>query len=276
MANSDQAPPAHGDEAELFRLFNPRLMRYVSGVVKITASDTLEEACAHAWAQFMQHQPDRGDNWRAWLSVVAERHAWAIERKLQREIPNGSELALSTWAKNTAAENPIELFDDLNDALSVVAPLSPRLRQVALLRAFGLGRDDIAEITGDSGTRVDHLLRRANLLIGETLMERAHAERPSSPRAERLWQLERHPPGWLVERIGEPSRTRKREGHGVARREWRRAAMALDDYRTAAGAETFDAMRCGSRADSALRGLHAAAMRSVAALERLRDRGVER
>jgi len=71
MANSDQAPPAHGDEAELFRRFNPRLMRYVSGVVKITASDTLEEACAHAWAQFMQHQPDRGDTGRAWLSVAA-------------------------------------------------------------------------------------------------------------------------------------------------------------------------------------------------------------
>ena len=97
-----------------------------------------------------------------------------------------------------------------------------------------------------------------------------------SHRAERLWQLERNPPEWLIERIGEPSRTRKSEGHAAARREWRRAAIALDDYRTVAGTDAFDAMHCGSPANSALRGLHAVAVRSVMALRQLRDRGLER
>jgi len=133
--------------------------------------------------QFMQRQPEREENWRAWLCVVAEREAWAIERKLRREIPKGDELGLSTWSRNIVVENPIELFDDVDDALSGIAPLPRRLRQVTLLRAFGFDREDIGEVTGDSVTRVDHLIRRANSLIGDILAERIHAERPSSPRA---------------------------------------------------------------------------------------------
>jgi hypothetical protein len=113
-------------------------------------------------------------------------------------------------------------------------------------------------------------------LIGDILAERIHAERPSSPRAERLWQLERHPPDWLAARIGKPCRTNKSESHAAARREWRRAAIALDDYRTAAGTEAFDAIDGEPPADQGLRRLHSVAVKSVAALERLRDRGVER
>jgi DNA-directed RNA polymerase specialized sigma24 family protein len=274
MADLHEAPPARGDETDLFRCFNRKLVRYASGVVKVTASDTLEDACAHAWMQFMQRQPEREENWRAWLCVVAEREAWAIERKLRREIPKGDELGLSTWSRNIVVENPIELFDDVDDALSVIA-LPRRLRQVALLRAFGFDREDIGEVTGDSVTRVDHLIRRANSLIVDILAERIHAERPSSPRAERLWQLERHAPDWLVERIGKPSRTHKRENAAV-RRQWRRAAIALDDYRTAAGTEAFDATHGERPADPALRRLHSVAVKSMAALERLCDRGAER
>ena len=137
MADSKQAPPARGDEADLFRRFNRQLMVQVERAVTTSASNTLEDACAHAWVQFMQCQPDRDASWTAWLFVVAEREAWAIERRLRREMPIGDELALSSWAKNLTAENPIDVFDDVNDALSVVAPLPPRLRQVAVLRAFG-------------------------------------------------------------------------------------------------------------------------------------------
>jgi DNA-directed RNA polymerase specialized sigma24 family protein len=276
MADSHQAPPTRGDEAELFRRFNHKLMGLLRGVVTTSSPDTLEDACAHAWLQFLQHQPDRDANWPAWLFVVAKREAWAIERKLQREMPKGDELGLSTSAKNAAVDNPIELFDDVDDALSVVAPLPSRLRRVALLHAFGSDREDIGDVTGGSATRVDHLLRRARFLISETVAERTHAERPSSRRAERLWQLERHPPDWLVEMIGAPSCTRKNEGHTTARREWRRAAIALDDYRRAAGPEAFDAMDAEPPADSRLQSLHAVAVRSVAAHAQWSDRVPER
>ena len=53
-------------------------------------------------------------------------------------MPKGDELGLSTWSQNMVVENPIELFDDVDDALSVIAPLPRRLRRVALLRAFGI------------------------------------------------------------------------------------------------------------------------------------------
>ena len=69
MADLHEAPPARGDEADLFRCFDRKLVRYVSGVVKVTASDTLEDACAHAWMQFMQRQSARTRRELARLAV---------------------------------------------------------------------------------------------------------------------------------------------------------------------------------------------------------------
>ena len=61
-------PPAQGDEAELFRTFNRDLQRRVSSRVRVSSPQVVEDACSFAWAQFMQHQPDRGHSWRSWLS----------------------------------------------------------------------------------------------------------------------------------------------------------------------------------------------------------------
>ena len=276
MADFNAAPPAQGDEADLFRRFNQALVRMVGGAVTTSASDTLEDACAYAWQQFMLHQPSRCGNWRAWLFVVAEREAWAIERKLRRETPRGDEASLRSWAKNLAGENPIDVFDDVNEALSMIAPLPERLRGIALLRAFGIDRDGIADITGNSVLRVDHLIRNSNFLMSETLAERAHGEGSLSPRAERLWQLEHDSPDWLVGVIGAPPRGRRRGNQVAALREWRRAAIALDDLRTVAGDEAFRAMDAAPPSDPEWRRLHAAAARSVSALAPLRDRWMGR
>src|SRR4051812_44491223 len=80
MADSDQFPPARGDEAELFRQYNAALMRTVAGAVFTTTPDTVEDACAFAWTEFLRVQPSRENNWRGWIFRVAQREAWRIER----------------------------------------------------------------------------------------------------------------------------------------------------------------------------------------------------
>jgi hypothetical protein len=59
MAEPDLLPRAHGDEGELFRDFNDTLMRLVTHRLHGVSPETVEDACSFAWAQFLQHQPDR-------------------------------------------------------------------------------------------------------------------------------------------------------------------------------------------------------------------------
>lgn len=66
-----------------------------------------------------------------------------------------------------------------------------------------------------------------------------HIERPvASPRVARLRDLEEAPPAWLRSAIGTcPFRSKSDGGTILA---WRRAALAIDDYRVAHGYESRD------------------------------------
>lgn len=65
-------------------------------------------------------------------------------------------------------------------------------------------------------------------------MRRAELERPlASPRSARLRELEVDPPQWLVEAIGRAPTFNKSSARPVLA--WRRAALAIDDYRNEAG-----------------------------------------
>src|ERR1700752_907019 len=87
MATNDSRPGARGDEAELLRAFNAELVRTVAGAVRETTPHTIEDACAYAWAQFMERQPDRELNWRGWLFRTAQRQAWLLEREVRESAP---------------------------------------------------------------------------------------------------------------------------------------------------------------------------------------------
>src|SRR3954447_25244838 len=80
MATSRPHPAARGDEAELFRSYNDELLRTVAANVHHTSPQVIEDACAFAWAQFLQEQPDRDRNWQGWLFRTAQRQAWALNR----------------------------------------------------------------------------------------------------------------------------------------------------------------------------------------------------
>src|ERR671937_2874531 len=79
MADERARARPHGDEAELFRAVNDELLRKISGTVN-APPELIEDACAFAWTQFLEHQPDRERSWRGWLFRVAQREAWALAR----------------------------------------------------------------------------------------------------------------------------------------------------------------------------------------------------
>jgi hypothetical protein len=142
-----------------------------------------------------------------------------------------------------------------------------------LLRAFGYSSAQIVEMTGDSPTRVHHLTVRADEAIDELVLQRRSERGEMAPRAARLWELEHDPPDWLVAKIGPlPKSSRKVGGRSLQRRQWRRAAMALDDYRAITGAEGFEAMTTNAPTNPALTAPHAKAMRAISELVELRDR----
>ncbi len=238
MADQDSRPAVRGDEAELFRTYSDELLRTVAGAVGYSDWQIVEDARPFAWAQFLRVQPDRQRNWQAWLFRTAQREAWELEGLANDHDPLRvrGEVDGSRTPEPQAREDLFQRRLDLDDALKVLSGLSPRLRRIALLRRLGLRLREIGEITGDSTTRVSQLVSIANTRINDAVVE-LRRDRPLSPRAERLWQLEHHTPVWLAEKIGYTPApgNRKLAGQSLKRRAWRRAALALDDYRRLAG-----------------------------------------
>jgi RNA polymerase sigma factor (sigma-70 family) len=228
--------PQQGDEAELFALFNDELMRKVSRAVR-TSPETIEDACSIAWAIFLRNQPDRDREWRSWLFKTAQRVAWHLDRERRR-----------TWSLNgepgdpyaeTQIQDQRNAFlehDELEAARDVLAQLPPRLRRVAFLRATGHRYSEIQEITGDSRTRVSQLIRRANEHLRAALEEIEPANTSIHPRAARLHELEASPPDWLRREIGRAPRDHNsKRGRATELLKWRRAALAIESYRSLTG-----------------------------------------
>src|SRR3954471_17014293 len=171
--------PLHGDEAELFRTPNATLMRDVARSVTLADPGVVEDACSFAWMQFMQHQPDCDRNWHGWMFRAAQREAWRLESQAHEDRP----LRTSEDERKTDFGEAIDPRDyqaisvDVDEALSIVRELPPRLQRIAMLRALGLRHAEISEITGDSQARVGHLITRANAGIAEIIADRS--ARPS-------------------------------------------------------------------------------------------------
>src|SRR4051812_33057760 len=278
MADQDPRPRVRGDEAELFEAYSHELIRSVAGSVIKTTPQVIEDACAYARAQFMEHQPDRDRNWRGWLFRTAQREAWRLQREIGEPLPirDVEDEPGGSWGP-VDPRDQYAIRDGVEDALSVLGHLSPRLQQIKLLRALGLHHGEISEITGDSPTRVAQLIAQANMRIYEHLEDRAFETEELSPRARRLWELERDQPRWLTSRIGRaPQSTRRGTSQNEKRRAWRRAALALDDYRTAIGHRRFEEAAEVPPADPDHARLHGMARRAVDNLTHVRGRCIGR
>jgi hypothetical protein len=119
---------------------------------------------------------------------------------------------------------------ELRDALSVLGRVPERRRKAAVLHIIGLRYVDIAKVLGVSTGRVDKLLAEASAHVRGQMVAR-QASASEHPRVARLQQLEAAPPKWLVDLIGRPPGTSR----STVLLAWRRAALAVEDYRCELG-----------------------------------------
>ena len=68
-----KGPPVGGDEAELYRDLQPRLLGLLGSTLTARVQ-TLEDACSFAWVALIGTQPDRSSVF-GWLYVSARREA---------------------------------------------------------------------------------------------------------------------------------------------------------------------------------------------------------
>jgi DNA-directed RNA polymerase specialized sigma24 family protein len=238
---ADDYKPQQGDEAELFGSYNDELMRRVHAVVR-TSDAIVEDACSIAWTQFLRHQPDRSRSWRTWLLTTAVREAWSLDRQ-RRQTRSLGATSEDGWivVEPVDPRDQFGLYDELDAAVQVLEQLPPRLQRIAFLRATGHRYREISEITGDSGTRVNHLVQRANTYIREALQELDDPVVSAPRRATRLRQLEESPPNWLVRELGRPPvKHRLQRAYGTRILSWRRAALAIETYRELACFDSED------------------------------------
>lgn len=222
-----EIPAAHGDEAELFARYHERLVR-VTGLNVTASRDNVEDACAYAWAQLLSYQPRR-DTIFAWLRTVARRQAIDLERASRRQLSiNANEHAAAHVPSLHGAHRNADVAHGLVEVRDRLAVLPEDQRQIAFLRAAGWRYREIAQCLNVTEARVNKLLTRADARMREL---DARDMAPHSERAARLKALEQDPPTFLIGAIGRPPRSGSRGGEEL-RREWRRLALAIDDYRS--------------------------------------------
>jgi hypothetical protein len=168
---TDTAPPARGDEAELYRRHHRNLQRAVAHAVN-APRELIEDACQTAWAILLRTQPDRYAIF-AWLRVVAIHEAYrlkAIERRetrlanLRADRREGEDLVI----------DPRTLDDALEalEALRALAALPPRQRVDLALKVAGYTYEEIRILTGDrTFTNVNKSLVKARARIGDDRLD---------------------------------------------------------------------------------------------------------
>ena len=202
-----------------------------------TSPDIVDDACNFAWTEFIRYQPDRDRNWRAWLVKTAQREAWRLNAteaaNVGFEVPGSQDLL----HEPIDPRDTVALRGELRAALDLLAAVPERRREAKALQVTGYSYEEIGERLGLGHTRVNALVAEANAAIRREHSRVAPDQQPRSPRAARLQELEEQPPRWLAQAIGQPPGTTGPSGALLA---WRRAALAIDDYRRDQGVKLGD------------------------------------
>ena len=165
-------PAAHqeprSDIEALFKRHQHKLQRRVQAFVD-TSPANVEDACMHAWLQFLRYELDEISESTSWLTTVAIREAVKLERGDRRQRPAtsyaGEELERADPRDHYAAR------DQLAYAAAVIqeAGLSAGQLQMLSLQLWGLSYQQIAEKTGASRRTVERQVLRASQKIAEVL-----------------------------------------------------------------------------------------------------------
>lgn len=143
-------PPLRGDEPDLYREHQPRLVALLRGALS-AREQTREDACSFAWVQLIRCQPERV-HVMAWLYVVARREALrllALERRFPVLEAVGDHHVL---AQRGPLEDPTP--ERARAALEALAGLPQRQRRLMALKVAGFSYVEIAAVQGISYTAV--------------------------------------------------------------------------------------------------------------------------
>ncbi len=217
-------PQLLGDEHELYERHADRLRRMTQLTVN-TTRENVNDACAFAWMQLLAHQPQR-ETVFPWLRTVAKREALRLDA-LAREVARAPDVADDPWALVPDRREPDEK-QRMVEVVERLQELPARQREVLFLRGTGWTYQQIADVLDVSKTRIVQLMGQAHARM-RAMDVREHEV--TSPRAQRLMEIEQTPPPYIVLSIGRPPRpTRKNGGEGLLL-EWKRTALEIEDYR---------------------------------------------
>lgn len=162
----DQPKAQQGDESALFAQHADRLAAIVRHEVN-TSDAVIEDACAFAWAQLLDHQPRR-ETVLSWLVTVAKREALRLDRIERRTAKLDAEEGEPVEdAALRAVRGDIGDLVELADALDVVRALPVRKQRFYLLAKLGYTYAEIAALTGDTPRTVNRQMARTNDLVRE-------------------------------------------------------------------------------------------------------------
>ena len=132
--------------------------------------------------------------------------------------------------RSTDPVRRLEQRQQFEEAIVELKQIPKPMQEVVLAASQVRRHRDVGEILDIPETRVGYLLASAGAALGEAAERRTERERPvASPRAARLRELEDSPPEWLVEAVVRPPARGKNASASILA--WRRAALAIDDYR---------------------------------------------
>jgi DNA-directed RNA polymerase specialized sigma24 family protein len=219
-------PPQQGDEQALFELYSDRLRRFTAlGVV--TSPEIVDDACAFAWMKLISNQPGR-ETVFGWLKAVARNEAIRLDRLSRGLVALDEDAGERPAAQPVARRGRVDVAQSLIEVRERLEALPRRERQMVILNVAGWRHDEIAERLSTSDAGVNRSLAAASARM-RAMDVREHQS--TSPRNARLRELEHDPPHYTTTAIGPPPPVASRKVREELRREWRRVALGIEDFR---------------------------------------------
>jgi hypothetical protein len=138
-AGGDEPPIRfRGDEAALCLAHNDQVIREITRAVQAHPAD-IEDACAHAWVQFLRYQPSRERNVllvranAAELGRVNLPEVLAIVELIRAQEPERFDAAAVRWAGRLALERKALKLRELSHAVRSLAELPDTVARQLLL-----------------------------------------------------------------------------------------------------------------------------------------------
>lgn len=153
--------PVCDDEATLYAEFGERLLKAVRRIVS-TSEENVEDACSFAWMQLFRTDPERGPRLFAWLKTVAVREAIRLDGRTRRSVAL-EDVTLGGIPGGDTLESAVEV----REALTAVANLPDRQREMFSLFVAGYGYREIGQRTGATTRTVERQLLRARRRLRE-------------------------------------------------------------------------------------------------------------